>query len=406
MNRFKAALEILVKGTPLSLRDPNHWRNRDEDNISGVAMSERTVLGLSTAWACVNLLVGTQASLPLMVYRTARDGSRVVARDHDLYRVLHDSPNTHQTSLDFWEFVCASLELRGNAYARKIKVGERVVGLVPVSPDVVSVRQLDRSRLGYRWSIDGKSFDLTDADVLHIRGFGGSPLGGLSTLEFGRKTFDLATGIDTAARATFKNGMRPSVVVAFKEWLKPEQRTDVEGKLQNKFIGAVNAGKPFIAEGGQTVTPLSFNPNDSQMLESRGFSVEEICRLFGVPPHMVGHTEKSTSWGTGIEQQTLGFVKFTLRRRLKRIEQAVMKQLLTPADRAAGIVVEFNLEGLLRGDSAGRSAFYTAALGDTQKPGWMLRNEVRSLENLPPVDGWSDPIPLITNAEQRKGGGS
>lgn len=397
MNRFKAALLTLMKGTPLSIRDPAHWRNRDAETITGVAMTENAVLGLSTAWACVNLLVGTQASLPVMVYRTAKDGSRELAKDHTLYRVLHDSPNSQQTALDFWEFVCASLELRGNGFARKVKTQGKIVGLVPIYPDVMAVRQLSGGRIGYRWTMDGKSHDETDETVLHIRGFGGNPLGGLSTLEYGRQTFDLATGINASAVKTFKNGMRPSVVVAFKEFLTPDQRKDTEDALQEKFMGAMNAGRPFVAEGGQTISTLSFKPEEAQMLESRGFSVEEICRLFGVPPHMVGHTEKSTSWGTGIEQQTLGFVKFTLRRRLKRIEQALMKQLLTPDDVARGVTIEFNLEGLLRGDSAGRSAFYTAALGDTQKPGWMLRNEVRALENLPPVEGWSDPIPLITN---------
>jgi HK97 family phage portal protein len=191
--------------------------------------------------------------------------------------------------------------------------------------------------------------------------------------------------------------MLPSIVISFKEFLTGTQRTDIEDALEQKFLGAMNAGRPFIAEGGQTVSTLSLNPEDAQMLESRSFSVEEICRLFGVPPNMVGHTEKSTSWGTGLEQQTLGFVKFTLRRRLKRIEQALQKQLLTPDDVARGVTIEFNLEGLLRGDSKARSEFYRAALGDTQKPGWLLRNEVRELENRPPVDGWDETIPLITN---------
>lgn len=386
MNRLKAALLTLIKG-PLSIRDPAHWRNRDVDTITGAAMTESAVLGLSTAWACVNLLVGTQASLPVMVYRSTKDGSRVLAKDHSLYRVLHDSPNSQQTALDFWEFVCASLELRGNGYARKVKSQGKIVGLVPIYPDIIAVRQLSGGRIGYRWTMDGKSYDETDETVLHIRGFGGNPLGGLSTLEYGRQTFDLATGINAAATTTFKNGMRPSIVVAFKEFLTPIQRADVETALQEKFIGAMNAGRPFIAEGGQTINTLSINPEDAQMLESRGFSVEEICRLFGVPPHMIGHTEKSTSWGTGIEQQTLGFVKFTLRRRLKRIEQALMKQLLTPDDVARGVTIEFNLEGLLRGDSAGRSAFYGSALNN----GWMTINEVRSLENLPPVDGGDVP---------------
>ena len=154
MNRFKAALLTLIKG-PLSIRDPAHWRNRDGETITGVAMTESAVLGLSTAWACVNLLVGTQASLPVMVYRTAKDGSRELAKDHPLYRVLHDSPNSQQTALDFWEFVCASLELRGNGYARKVKSRGQTVGLVPIYPDIMSVRQLPGGRIGYRWTAVG-----------------------------------------------------------------------------------------------------------------------------------------------------------------------------------------------------------------------------------------------------------
>jgi phage portal protein BeeE len=124
----------------------------------------------------------------------------------------------------------------------------------------------------------------------------------------------------------------------------------------------MNAGRPYIAEGGAEYKPISINPEDAQMLETRGFSVDEICRFFGVPPFMIGHTEKSTSWGTGLAEQVLGFQKFNLRRRLKRIEQSMEKRLLTPQDRAGGVTVEFNLEGLLRGDSAARAAFYQSGL--------------------------------------------
>ena len=149
----------------------------------------------------------------------------------------------------------------------------------------------------------------------------------------------------------------------------------------------------MVLEGGTTWQSLSINPEDAQMLESRRFSVEEICRFFGVPPHMVGHTENSTSWGTGLEQQTLAFQKFTLRRRLKRIEQAVNKQLVSEGDRVRGLFVEFNLEGLLRGDSASRSNFYQSGLSN----GWMTINEVRRLENLPPVSGGDTPRMQMQN---------
>jgi HK97 family phage portal protein len=226
----------------------------------------------------------------------------------------------------------------------------------------------------------------------------------MSTLHFGRQAFGLARAIDKTAGTTFKNGMRPSGLLTFADWLPKEKRDQTEQAMIEKFVGSQNAGRPMILEGGTTWQSLSMNPEDAQMLDSRKFSVEEICRFFGVPPHMVGHTEKSTSWGTGLEQQTLAFQKFTLRRRLKRIEQAVNKQLLTAAERARGIYVEFNLEGLLRADSASRATFYAAGLKD----GWLTINEVRGHENLAPVDGGNTPriqmqnVPITMADEQAR----
>lgn len=390
MNRLQKMLAGVILGKDatrsLSLTDPKFWRDETFTESAGSADAEN-VLGLSAVWACVNLIAGTIASLPLVVYRTGPEGARDVDRDHPLYRVLHDSPNSLQTALDFWEFCGASVELWGNGYARKIKSGDRIVGLIPIMPQLPQVRNLGNGRLGYRWTENGKEFDLTSDDVLHIRGFGGNPLGGMSTLAFGARTFGLALDIDRSARGTFKNGLRPSGVLTFEKFLTPEQRSAVETALVQKFVGAMNSGRPLILEGGTTWSQLGINPEDAQMLQSRSFSVEEIARFFGVPPHMIGHTEKSSSWGTGLKEQTLGFVKFALRRRLKRIEQALEKQLLSPADRAAGIAIEFNLEGLLRGASDERSSFYQSGLTN----GWMTINEVRALENLPPVEGGNVP---------------
>ena len=390
MNRLQKMLAgvLLGKDTTqaLSLTEPKFWRDETFTESAGSTDAEN-VLGLSAVWACVNLIAGTIASLPLMVYRTGSDGSRDVFRDHSLYRVLHDSPNSLQTALDFWEFTGASIELWGNGFARKVKSGDRIVGLTPVMPALPQVSNLGNGRLRYRWTEGGKEFDLTSDDVLHIRGFGGNPLGGMSTLSFGARAFGLALDIDRSARGTFKNGLRPSGVLTFDKFLTQEQRDIVEEKLTEKYVGAMNSGRPLVLEGGTKWAQLGINPEDAQMLESRGFSVEEIARFFGVPPFMIGHAEKSTSWGTGIKEQTLGFQKFTLRRRLKRIEQSLEKQLLSPADRAAGIVIEFNLEGLLRGASDERASFYQSGLSN----GWMTINEVRALENLPPVEGGDVP---------------
>lgn len=386
---FKAASTV---ARMLSIENTDGWYASGMGD-AGEPVTDSSVLSISSAWACINLLSGTIASLPLMVYRRDLKGVREVYREHSLYRLLHDSPNYDQTAVDFWEFMAASIEMRGNAYARIERNNRGIASLMPVNPALMGVRRLQNGSIEYRWSQDGRYFVETDKTMLHIRGFGGNPLGGMSTLHYGRHTFSLARAIDKSASSTFKNGMRPSGVLTFDKWLTPEQRKLAEEKLAAKFQTAADTGKPLILEGGTKWEQLTLAPEDAQMLESRSFSVEEVCRFFGVPPFMIGHTEKTTSWGSGIEQQTLGFQKFTLRRRLKRIEQAIEKQLLTFDDRAAGVSVEFNLEGLLRADSAGRARFYQ----QMTQIGAMTINEVRDLENLPPVDGGDIPRMQMQN---------
>jgi len=368
----------------LSLTDPDGWRGGGSESASGERVSAGSALALSAVWGCVNLLAGTIGSLPLMVYRTDRAGRRTVYREHPLYWLLHDSPNAEQTALDFWEFGCASLELSGNMLAAIERgTGGRVAALRPVRWEEVSVGRDNAGALRYRWADENRGSD----GVLHVRGFGGGPEGGLSTLAYARHAFGLAQAIDRAAGGMFRNGLRTSGVLSLKDFMSEEKRSVYEEALTTRWSGAMNAGRPMILEGGATWSTVTLNAEDAQMLQSRGFSVEEICRFFGVPPFMVGHTEKTTSWGTGLEQQILGFQKFTLRRRLKRIEMALAKQLLTPTDRAEGVTIEFNLEGLLRGDSPGRAGFYQSGLMN----GWMTINEVRALENMPPVEGGDVP---------------
>ncbi len=360
---------------------------------AGEYVGEETAYGISAVWACVNLLAGTAASLPLYVYGRTAVGEREERRDHPLFKLLHQSPNYDQTAQDFWEFINASIELRGNAYARIERSGEKITSLLPIHPDAISVRRLSSGEIEYQWSEYGRRFVETETRVFHIRGFGGDPLGGLSTLHHARHAFGLAKATDRAAGSTFQNGLRPSGVLTFENFLTPEQRAIANKDLVEKFVGAANAGKPMILEGGTKWQGLNISPEDAQMLESRGFSVEEICRFFGVPPFMIGHTCKSTSWGSGLQEQTLAFQKFTLRRRLRRIEQAIEKQLLTVSDRSRGITVEFGLEGLLRGDAASRAAFYKDMTGI----GAMTINEVRALENLPPVEGGNVPRMQMQN---------
>lgn len=355
---------------------------------SGESLNQLNAMALSAVWACVNLISGTISSLPLTVYRRDGEGVERVDRAHSLYRVLHESPNFDQTALDFWDFAAAAVELWGNAYARPIRNGAgEIIALDPIAPEGVSVRRRADGRLEYSFTKDGKSFTLADRDILHIRGPGGDPRGGMSTLTFGANAMGTARAADRSAGTFFRNGAKASGVLTFEKWLSPEQRELAEAGFTEKFLGAANSGKPIILEGGTTWQQLSVNPNDAQLLETRGFSIEEICRFFAVPPVMIGHSSKVSSWPSAVEQQVLMFMKFTLRRRLKRIEMAIEQQLLSPADKAAGVSVRFNVEGLLRADSAGRSTFYRTMT----QIGAMTINEVRELEGLPPVAGGEVP---------------
>lgn len=383
------------------------------DGDLGEAVTESSVLNLSAAWASLNLLVGTIGSLPLMVYRDRPGGGREVAKDHPLYRILHQSPNAEQTTLDFLEQLNLSIELRGNGYAEIDRIGDKIVALTPIHPDVMTVRRPSSGDLEYRWRDGAGRYHVGGArEILHIRGFGGDPLGGISTLTHARKAFGLAASVNRAALRTFINGLRPSGILKFDKTLSPEKRDELEKLLVEKFMGAMNAGRPMLLEAGGSWEQLTFNPEEAQMLESRAFSVEEIARIFGVPPHMIGHTAGNTKLGSSIADMTEGFTKYSLRRRLRRIELALMKQLLSAVDIAAGIIIEFNLEGLLRGASAARAAFYQIMLA----AGVMTINEVRALENLPPVPGGDVPrmqsqnIPITQSAPigpgtpQRSGG--
>lgn len=350
------------------------------DRLAG----QGSVLGLSATFACVNLIAGTIASLSPAVYRTGADGVRSEARDHPLFWLLRLDPNIEQSAYEFWEFAGASIELQGNFYAAISRRGDgAVVSLDPVPPASVDVRRNAAGERVYRWTEEGKGRELGEADVLHIRGFGGNKLKGASTLSVCAGTFGGALETERSAREMFANGARPSGVLACEPRLTGEQRDQLETALRDKFVGAINAGRPMLLDGGLKWEQLTIDPVDAQMLETRKFGGEEICRIFGVPPAMVGYGDKASNWGTGKEVDVLGFIKFTLRKRLRRIEQALMKQLLTRAERQAGVTIEFNIEGLLRGDSAGRAAFYQIMV----RLGLMTRNEARRLENMPPIEG-------------------
>lgn len=398
MNILKKAIGYFIR--PVQLADMN-YNFVQESSYSGENINASSALALSSVWACVNLISGTISTLPFQLYDNSKPQRRVDS-SHPLVYVLKHSPNAYHTAVDFWEYMSICLELWGNAYAKITRNSQgNIISLDPFSPELVRIEQ-KQGGLEYRW-FDGRAQQIaTEKEIFHIRGFGGgaSPLGGISTLSAGRHVFGIAKSIDKAAGKTFENGLRPSGVLTIEKFLTPEERSAAYEKIVNKFAGATNAGRPLLLEGGIDWKQININPEDAQMLESRAFSVEEICRFFGVPPSMIGHTEKSTSWGTGLEQQLLAFQKFTLRKRLKRIEQAIVKQLLTPIERM-NYSAEFNIEGLLRADSGARASYYASMLSN----GVMTINEVRALESLEPVSGGDVPrmqmqnVPIGGNTE-------
>lgn len=367
------------------------WSNRDNFETNRISLQaytdsgwdiEAAAVSLTATYACVNFWAGNIAGLSLSVYRKGPAGVAVEDTRHPLHRLLHDSPNYDDSAFDFWEFMVASLEMRGNAYA----VLERrpdgfLVALRPIPPMGMGVTRLSTGEIEYRWSEEGGERRVLQGDMLHIRGPLGGPLGGVSPLTVLRNTFSNAMATERAAATVFRNGARPSGVLQSEEKLSVQQLSETERLLQSKFAGWQNAGRPMVLDRGIKWVSLTIDPVDAQMLETRHFGLEEIARAFEVDPHLIGHTHGNTHLGSSISDQTLSLMKFKMRKRLKRIEGALEKQLLTRADKAAGVSIEFNVESFLRADSQGRANYY-AIMKE-----FMTTNEIRAHEGLPPVPG-------------------
>jgi HK97 family phage portal protein len=370
-------------GKTIGLTDGSFWAAFfGQETSSGKTVNAETAMNVSACWACVRLLSETVGTIPLMLYERLADGDRREASDHWLYELLHDSPNADQTPAEFWEGRTMGLCLAGNGLARKeMGANGRVLALEHIPAQGVMPRRESNGRLRYRYTYLGREFDLDEDQVFHIRGFGGDPMWGMSPISYARHSLGIALAADEAAGKLFANGLQPSGLIKTEKFLTDKQRADWNKSLE-KFQGSSNSGKWMTLEGGFDFKQLSINPDDMQMLESRAFSVEDVCRWFRVPPFMVGHTEKSTSWGTGIEQQTIGFLTYALAPYLVRTQQRINKSLLSPVERKR-YYAEFNIEALLRADSAGRAAF----LSVMAQNGFITRNEGRRRENLKRMEG-------------------
>lgn len=335
---------------------------------------------LSTVWRCVWLIANMIASLPLFVYETDSKGHRVLARSSRLFQILHDSPNPRMTPMEFWLAMLLNLMLRGRAYARIVRdesSGE-AVALWPMPADQVTTIVLPDGDLAYEYRIDGNVAILAASNVLHLKDMGNGTEG-LSKLEHMRASVAEAASAQTAANRLFTNGGKPTGVLMVDHVLKPDQRQ----ALRERF-GEMQGGgfaRLFVLEADLKYQQLSLSPEDQQLLETRQFSVEEICRWFGVPPVLAFHNNVTT-WGSGVSEIVDGFHKLTGRPIVVNIEQALRKRVLTPAQRAR-FTVEFSLDALLRANLKDRVEIYAKAVQN----GLKTRNECRQLENDPKLNG-------------------
>lgn len=381
-------------GRRIGLTDSTFWSKfYGTDSASGKVVSQQTALQLSTVWACVRLIAETTATLPIALYED-KNGAPVVASSHPVHFVISQQPNADQTPVEFWENVMASLLLQGNSFCEPHMSGRSLTSLEFLLPQNMSTpRRLADGRIEYRYTDSfGKPHTLTDEQMVHVRGFGTDPLCGLSPLSYGRQVLGSAMAADESAAKMFANGMKLGGVLSTDQILNPKQRGELRDDMVKQYEGVTNTGKTMLLEAGMKYQQVSMTPEDAQMLQTRAFNVEEICRWFRVPPWMVGHTQNSTSWGTGMEQQMIGFLSFTLLPWIKRIEMCANRRLLRPDERRR-FYVKFNPEGLLRMDSAARAAFYSSM---TQN-GIYTRDDCRRKENLPPQGGNAAKLTVQSN---------
>lgn len=349
---------------------------------AGKNVNERSAMQMTAVYSCVRILAEAVAGLPLHLYRYKEDGGKERAIDNNLYHLLHDEPNKEMSSFIFRETLMTHLLLWGNAYAQIIRNGKgEVVALYPLMPNKMQVDRDENGELCYIYTrssneaktMEGVTMYLTPRDVLHIPGLGFDGLVGYSPIAMAKNAIGLAIATEEYGAKFFANGAAPSGVLEHPGTIKDPSR--LRENWNSTFGGSANSGKVAVLEEGMKYTPISISPEQAQFLETRKFQIDEIARIFRVPPHMVGDLEKSSF--SNIEQQSLEFVKYTLDPWVIRWEQSLSRALLNE-DEKRKYFFKFNLEGLLRGDYESRMSGYAVA----RQNGWMSANDIRELENM------------------------
>ena len=353
---------------------------------SGKPVNERTAMQTTAVYACVRILAEAVASLPLHVYGYQDDGGKKLVHDHPLYYLLHDEPNPEMTSFVFRETLMSHLLIWGNAYAQIIRDGAgRVLGLYPLLPDKMEVQRDDKGNIYYVYSRNSDenpmfkeygNIKLKAEDVLHIPGLGFDGLIGYSPIAMAKNAVGMTLACEEYGASFFANGANPGGVLEHPGVLKDPSK--VRESWNSVYRGVSNAHKIAVLEEGMKYQQIGIPPEEAQFLETRKFHINEIARLYRIPPHMVGDLDKSSF--SNIEQQSLEFVKYTLDPWVIRWEQSLQRSLLLPGEKGK-YFIKLNVDGLLRGDYQSRMNGY--AVG--RQNGWFSANDIREMENMNPI---------------------
>lgn len=370
-------------------------------------VTDERILQISTVWRCVSLISTLTACLPMDIFETDKSDNRSKAGlENPLARLLRYAPNQYMTAQEFREAMTMQLCFYGNSYAliERNPVGD-VVSLIPLLSANMDVR-LEGKQIIYKYQRDHEFARFRHKEIFHLKGFGFNGLVGLSPIAHACKSAGVAVAMEDQQRDFYANGAKsPKILSVGDRVMSEEQRGQVEQNFKEIAGGPVKK-RLWILEANFSAHDIGVSPQDAETMASRKFQVSELARFFGVPPHLVGDVEKSTSWGTGIEQQNLGFLQYTLQPYITRWEQNIQRWLVKPSD-LGRYHAEHNLEGLLRGDSASRASFMKA-MGDS---GLRTVNEMRRLDNFPPLPGGdvatrqAQNVPLIDLGKEPRNSG-
>ena len=356
---------------------------------SGKSVSPSSAIQVSAVYACVRVIAETIASLPFHVYEATDEGSRK-AVEHPLYRLIHDEPNLEMTSFVWRETMLTHLLLYGNSYCQIIRTGRsQIDSLYPLLPDHMEVDRDSKGNLTYTYTTsDGKTWALDPSEVLHVPGLGFDGIVGYSPIALEKSAIGLGIAAEEYGSKFFSNGARPSGILTHPNTVKDPKK--LRESWNAAYGGSVNSGKVAVLEENMSYTPISIPNSEAQFLETRKFQVSEICRIYRVPPHMVGDLEHATF--SNIEHQSISFAVHTIRPWVVRIEQAMNRALF--AEKEKGVFyVRFNMDGLMRGSYKERMEGY--AIG--RQNGWLSMNDIRGLENMNPVSEEDGGNALLVN---------